>query len=89
MPPHLQRCQGFAVAHYSFTLGRLEAGAPSTFAQLEYKLPAKDLNFLNEQILSTIVVRLFNIFKEVITGINLLFPDNLTGYRAITSSQRL
>jgi hypothetical protein len=27
-------CQGFAVGNYSFTLGRLEAGLPSTFAQL-------------------------------------------------------
>ena len=33
MPPHLLRCQGLAVADYSFTLGRLEAGVPSTFAQ--------------------------------------------------------
>jgi len=34
MPPHLLRCQWIAVDDYSFTLGRLEAGAPSTFAQL-------------------------------------------------------
>jgi len=34
MPPHLLRCQGIAVDDYSFTLGRLEAGATSTFAQL-------------------------------------------------------
>jgi hypothetical protein len=33
MPSHLQRCQGIAVGNYSFTLGRLEAGTPSTFAQ--------------------------------------------------------
>jgi len=33
MAPHLLRCQGFAVGNYSVTLGRLEAGAPSTFAQ--------------------------------------------------------
>jgi len=32
MAPHLLRCQGIAVGDYSFTLGRLEAGAPSTFA---------------------------------------------------------
>jgi len=32
MPPHLPRCQGIAVGLYSFTLGRLESGAPSTFA---------------------------------------------------------
>jgi len=38
MPPHLLRCQGLAVADYSFALGRLEAGAPSTFAQLGYKV---------------------------------------------------
>ena len=37
MPPHLLRCQGIAVDNYSFTLGRLEAGAPLTFAQLGYK----------------------------------------------------
>jgi len=34
MAPHLLRCQGFAVADYSFTPGRLASGAPSTFAQL-------------------------------------------------------
>jgi len=34
MIPHLPRCQGLAVVYYGFTLGRLEAGAPSTFAQL-------------------------------------------------------
>lgn len=34
MAPHLLRCQGFAVDNYSFTLGRLEAGVPSAFAQL-------------------------------------------------------
>jgi len=33
MPPHLLRCQGLAVDNYSFALGRLEAGAPSTFDQ--------------------------------------------------------
>jgi hypothetical protein len=31
--PHLLRCQGLAVNDYSFALGRLEAGVPSTFAQ--------------------------------------------------------
>jgi len=36
MPPHLLRCQGLAVDDYSFTLGRLKAGATSTFAQLGY-----------------------------------------------------
>jgi hypothetical protein len=34
MSLHLLCCQGLAVANYSFALGRLEAGAPSTFAQL-------------------------------------------------------
>jgi len=34
MPPHLLRCQGFALDDYSVALGRLEAGAPSTFAHL-------------------------------------------------------
>jgi hypothetical protein len=34
MAPHLLRCQGIAVGNYSFTLGRLEAGPPSTLAQL-------------------------------------------------------
>jgi len=34
MPPHLLCCQGFAVDDYSFALGRLEAGAASTFADL-------------------------------------------------------
>jgi hypothetical protein len=32
MIPHLFRCQGFAVAYYSFTLGRLRSAASSTFA---------------------------------------------------------
>ena len=36
MAPHLLCCQGFAVDDYSFALGRLEAGAPSTFAHLRY-----------------------------------------------------
>jgi hypothetical protein len=36
MLPHLLRCQGLAVDDYSFALGRLEAGTPSTFAQLGY-----------------------------------------------------
>ena len=34
MSPHLLRCQGLAVDDYSFTLGRLKAGATSTFVQL-------------------------------------------------------
>ena len=34
MAPHLLRCQGIAVGNYSFSLGRLGAGAPSTFAHL-------------------------------------------------------
>jgi hypothetical protein len=34
MSPHLLRCQGLAVDEYSFALGRLEAEATSTFAQL-------------------------------------------------------
>ena len=33
MPSHLLCCQGLEVDDYSFALGRLEAGAPSTFAQ--------------------------------------------------------
>ncbi len=37
MIPHLPRCQGLAVVYYGFALGRLEAGAPSTFAQLGFK----------------------------------------------------
>ena len=36
MAPHLLCCQGLAVDDYSFALGRLEAGAPSTFAQLAF-----------------------------------------------------
>jgi hypothetical protein len=35
--PHLLRCQGFAVADYSFTLGRLGSGASSIFTQLRCK----------------------------------------------------
>ena len=34
MAHHLRRCQGFVVAYYDFTLGRLGYGVPSTFAQL-------------------------------------------------------
>ena len=33
MSPHLLRCQGLAVDNYSVTLGRLKAGATSTFDQ--------------------------------------------------------
>jgi len=36
MIPHLLRCQGFAVAYYSFTLGRLRSAASSTFATLGF-----------------------------------------------------
>ena len=39
MPRHLLRCQGLAVNDYSFALGRLEAGTPSTFAQLGFNRP--------------------------------------------------
>jgi hypothetical protein len=47
MPPHLLRCQGIAVGNYSFTLGRLEAGAPSTFAHSGFNTSSEDiLNFL-------------------------------------------
>jgi hypothetical protein len=38
MSSHLLRCQGLAVDDYSFALGRLEAGATSTFAQLGWKV---------------------------------------------------
>jgi hypothetical protein len=44
MTPHLLRCQGFAVANYSFTLGRLATGASSTFAQLGYDKGELTLN---------------------------------------------
>ena len=38
MAPHLLRCQWIRVGHYTLNIGRLEAGAPSTFAQFGYKL---------------------------------------------------
>jgi hypothetical protein len=44
MPPHLLRCQRIAVAYYSFTLGRLEVGAPSTFAHLGFHLDSGALS---------------------------------------------
>jgi len=34
MLPHLLRCQWIGVGDYTLTLGRLEAGAASAFAQL-------------------------------------------------------
>ena len=34
MAPHLLRCQWIGVDDYTLNIGRLEAGAPSTFAQL-------------------------------------------------------
>ncbi len=37
MSPHLLRCQRLAVDDYSVALGRLEAGATSTFAQSGFK----------------------------------------------------
>ncbi len=42
MIPHLLRCQGLAVNYYGFALGRLEYGAPSTFAQLGYNDHSKE-----------------------------------------------
>jgi hypothetical protein len=47
MARHFPRCQGFAVADYGFTLGRLEADAARTLAQFGYKflksyLPTKE-----------------------------------------------
>ena len=33
---HLLRCQGFGVAYYSLTLGRLGSTAPSAFATLGF-----------------------------------------------------
>jgi phage protein U len=45
MPLHLLRCQGLAVNDYSFALGRLEAGTPSTSAQLGYYcIPSREEN---------------------------------------------
>ena len=38
MTPHLLRCQGFAVAYYGFTLGRLGSEASSTSAQFRCKV---------------------------------------------------
>jgi hypothetical protein len=34
MTPHLLRCQWLWVGDYTLNIGRLEAGAPSTFAHL-------------------------------------------------------
>jgi len=34
MLPHLLRCQWLGVGDYTLAIGRLEAGAASTFAQL-------------------------------------------------------
>ena len=48
MPSHLLRCQGIAVGNYSFTLGRLEAGAPSTLAHLGLRNPAIKKTFENQ-----------------------------------------
>ena len=50
MPPHLLRCQELAVDDYSVALGRLEAGASSTFDQLkssnryDFKIPGSRKN---------------------------------------------
>ena len=40
MIPHLLRCQGFAVAYYSFTLGRLGSAASLTFTTLGSSVPS-------------------------------------------------
>ena len=37
MSPRLLRCQWFRVGDYTFAIGRLEAGATSTFAQLGFQ----------------------------------------------------
>ena len=51
MPPHLLRCQGIAVGDYSFTLGRLEAGAPSTFVKLGYQSMKGDISSMKKVII--------------------------------------
>ena len=52
MAPHLLRCQWIGVGDYTLNIGRLEAGAPSTFAQLGLNIiiPALEMmKYLSDQ----------------------------------------
>jgi hypothetical protein len=64
MPPHLLRCQGIAVGKYSFILGRLEAGAPSTFAHLVVPLKVKEFF---ESVMSKNLKMNFNFYFRSLT----------------------
>jgi hypothetical protein len=55
MSPHLLCCQGLAVDDYSVALGRLEAGATSTFAQLGLHLISLSKNRFNINIPSPLI----------------------------------
>ena len=46
MTPHLLRCQWIGVGHYTLNIGRLEAGAPSTFAHSGFQLYPLSLEFI-------------------------------------------
>ncbi len=64
MPPHLLRCQGFAVNDYSLTLGHLEARAPSTFDQLVVLLKVKGF-------LASLCQKLKNDFQQIIRSLTI------------------
>ena len=64
MPPHFLRCQGLAVNDYSFALGRLETGAPSTFAQLVVLLKVKGF-------LGSLCQKLKNDFQQIIRSLTI------------------
>jgi len=46
MLPHLLRCQWLGVGDYTLAIGRLEAGAASTFAQLGFNKTCLQIAFL-------------------------------------------
>jgi hypothetical protein len=77
MPPHLQRCQGLAVADYNFTLGRLEAGAPSAFAHLGFTFSFIHLS----KVATTMYHCQMNLFVPVVTKRHIAsLPESSSAY---------
>ena len=75
--PHLLRYRALAVVYYSFALGRLEDGVPSTFAQFGFYFPVDPFASTNVELL--IVFNSFhkhvNTLAEVRSVIILLDED--------------
>jgi predicted DNA-binding protein (MmcQ/YjbR family) len=75
MIPHLLRCQGFAVAYYGFTLGRLGSKASSTFAQLRSSLYSRQI-YLACQYISVVKKNSILVFTRGMSVMELEFLRN-------------